>query len=93
MANIYHSRLSSKGQLVIPVEVRERLKPAPGTEFTITEDGGRLIIEERRNAFEAIRKLRGILKGRDKEIQGTLDENREIERRHFEHLQRIGRKR
>jgi AbrB family looped-hinge helix DNA binding protein len=36
-------KLSSKGQLTIPKEVREKLDLVPGTEFHITADAGRVL--------------------------------------------------
>ncbi|RWX79001.1 AbrB/MazE/SpoVT family DNA-binding domain-containing protein [Neorhizobium lilium] len=37
------SRLSSKGQLTIPKDVRDRLDLSPGTEFYVTVEGGRVL--------------------------------------------------
>lgn len=39
------TRLTSKGQLVIPKAIRERLRVAPGTEFTVTTSGQRIVLE------------------------------------------------
>lgn len=81
--------MSSKGQLVIPAEVRKRLGLRPGTQVTITEDNGRLIIEHRRKAFEEIYKLRGILKGHDHSIAKLKAEDRKLENARWERLERL----
>lgn len=56
----YRTRISSKGQVVIPAELREQLKLKKGTPATWREEEGRLIltpITEKR-----IREIRGFLK-------------------------------
>lgn len=40
----YHSRLSSKGQVTIPVEVRERLRLEPGDTVVYEIDNGRAVL-------------------------------------------------
>ncbi len=39
------TRLTSKGQLVIPKTIRDRLRVAAGTEFTVTASGQRIVLE------------------------------------------------
>ncbi|MGH8397729.1 MAG: AbrB/MazE/SpoVT family DNA-binding domain-containing protein [Gammaproteobacteria bacterium] len=39
------TRLTSKGQLVIPKTIRERLRVAAGTEFTVSASGQRIVLE------------------------------------------------
>ncbi len=52
-------RLSTKYQLVIPREVRQRLDLEPGTRFTVVEKGGILhLVPER-----PIEEMRGIASG------------------------------
>lgn len=89
MGSSYRSKMSSKGQLVIPSEVRKRLGLRSGTQVTITEDNGRLIIEQRRQAFQRIRALRGILKGEDEAIRKLVEEDKKLEREHEEKLDRL----
>ena len=55
-----HARVSSKGQLVIPVAFRKRLGFEPGARVSITEQDGALLVEPVSNV---IRRLRGSLKG------------------------------
>jgi AbrB family looped-hinge helix DNA binding protein len=40
----YHTTISSKGQVVVPAELREQLGLKKGTRATWTEDKGRLIL-------------------------------------------------
>ena len=42
--NSYRTVVSSKGQVVIPAELRERLKLEKGTPATWSEEGGRLVL-------------------------------------------------
>ena len=37
--------MDSKGRLVLPQPVREELEITPGTEVTVREEGGRVIVE------------------------------------------------
>jgi AbrB family looped-hinge helix DNA binding protein len=56
-----YSTLTSKGQLVIPAELRRRLGMRKGTRVAITEENGRLILQPITDCF--IDSLRGCLKG------------------------------
>jgi len=38
------TRLTSKGQVVIPKAIRDRLKVMPGTELAVTLEGGRIVL-------------------------------------------------
>jgi AbrB family looped-hinge helix DNA binding protein len=52
--------ISSKGQVIIPAEVRERYGLTKGTPATWTEEKGRLILTP--ITVERIREIRGFLK-------------------------------
>ena len=39
------TRLTSKGQLVIPKSIRDRMRVTAGTEFAVTQSGGRIVLE------------------------------------------------
>lgn len=39
------TRLTSKGQLVIPKTIRKRLRVGPGTEFIVSASGERIVLE------------------------------------------------
>jgi len=62
--------LSSKGQMVIPREVRERLGLEPGARLTVIEKGGILYLVPERPVGE----LRGVARGtRRKRIREKKD--------------------
>lgn len=77
----YRTVVSSKGQVVIPAELRERLSLEKGTPATWSEDGGRLVLTpmtERR-----LDEIMGFLKpapGEPSVFEASLEE-RERERR------------
>ena len=77
----YHTTISSKGQVVVPAELREQLGLKKGTRATWKEDRGRLIlmpITER-----VLDEIQGFLKPRPGEpsvFEASLEE-RERERR------------
>jgi AbrB family looped-hinge helix DNA binding protein len=52
--------ISSKGQVIIPAEVRERYGLKKGTQATWTEEKGRLILTP--ITVQRIREIRGFLK-------------------------------
>jgi AbrB family looped-hinge helix DNA binding protein len=58
--NAYRTKISSKGQVVIPAELREQLGLSQGTPATWTEDDGRLILTPM--SLQRIRQIRGCLK-------------------------------
>lgn len=45
MSRIATTKLSSKGQVVIPEEIRERLGLKPGTQFVVLGDRGAVILK------------------------------------------------
>jgi AbrB family looped-hinge helix DNA binding protein len=53
--------VSTKGQLVIPAEMRVSLGITPGTRMTIRQEGSRIVLEP--VSKKLINKLRGITKG------------------------------
>lgn len=65
-------RVTTKGQVTIPKEIRDRLGIGPGSEvdFVITDDGARLVaVNENISAEEASRKFMETLD----RMAGTLD--------------------
>lgn len=86
MRSTYRSRVSSKGQLVIPAEVRKRFGFSAGTEVTLTEEHGRLFIES--HSLEDLLSLRGSIRG-VREVQELMDEEREKEHQRMARLERI----
>ncbi|WP_283196275.1 AbrB/MazE/SpoVT family DNA-binding domain-containing protein [Rhizobium sp. AN80A] len=51
------TKLSSKGQLTIPKGIREKLDIAPGTEFYLTVEGGRLLATPKRASLPETKRL------------------------------------
>jgi AbrB family looped-hinge helix DNA binding protein len=57
------TRLSSKGQVIIPKDVRERHGWTAGTTFTVEERGGDVVLRPRpRPGAKSLKDLIGILK-------------------------------
>jgi AbrB family looped-hinge helix DNA binding protein len=69
--------ISSKGQIVIPANLRKRYRLGEGTTVVFQEERGRIVLEP--NNFEAIYALQGSL--REFPIEASLEEERRIERR------------
>jgi AbrB family looped-hinge helix DNA binding protein len=73
--------ISSKGQVIIPAELRERYGLKKGTPAMWTEEKGRLILTP--ITLQRIREIRGLLKpapGEPSAFEGIFEE-RERERR------------
>ena len=69
--------ISSKGQIVIPANLRKRYGLREGTTVVFQEERGRLVLEP--NNFEAIYALQGSL--REFPIEASLEEERRAERK------------
>jgi len=69
--------MSSKGQIVIPANLRRRYRLTEGTTVVFHEERGRLVLEP--NNFEAIYALQGSL--REFPIEASLEEERRAERK------------
>ena len=69
--------ISSKGQIVIPANLRKRYRLGEGTTVVFQEERGRLVLEP--NNIEAIYALQGSLK--EFPIEASLEEERRIERK------------
>lgn len=74
-----HATVSTKGQLVIPAELREELGIRPGTRIAIIRDGNRIILEPVNAAY--IRALRGSTAGGPSMADALLKERRQEERK------------
>jgi AbrB family looped-hinge helix DNA binding protein len=69
--------ISSKGQIVIPANLRKRYRLREGTTVVFQEERGRLVLEP--NNFEAIYALQGSL--REFPIEASIEEERRAERK------------
>lgn len=69
--------VTSKGQLVVPSQIRRRYGIKPGTRINFIEEGGRIIFQP--VTREYIRSFRGVFKlkpGEKSVVQEHLDERR-----------------
>ena len=69
--------ISSKGQIVIPANLRKRYRLREGTTIVFQEERGRLVLEP--NNFEAIYALQGSLN--EFPMEASLEEERRAERK------------
>jgi len=72
------TRLSSKGQVVIPRKVREELNLQPGTVLRVHVDGRRIVLEPVSQALVA--ELYGMFEGVDMLSDLEEEHAREVER-------------
>ncbi len=77
-------RVTSKGQVTIPKEIRDELGLEPGSQVEFVRENGRVVLR-RRIPDEVFRKWRGYLRG--KLLAPTVDETIELMRgeRYHEH--------
>jgi AbrB family looped-hinge helix DNA binding protein len=68
--------ISSKGQIVIPANLRKRYRLKEGTTVVFQEERGRLVLEP--NTYEAIYALQGSL--RKFPLEASLEEERRAAR-------------
>lgn len=72
--------VSTKGQLVIPAEIREKLGIEPGTKIAISVEGSRIVLQPV-DKLRAVRELRGISKGGPSMTDELIADRQEDERR------------
>jgi len=68
------SRVTQRGRIVIPVELRNKLGIHRGTAVTFLEEDGRLILQPITKKYVA--KLRGVLKGEPSMLKTLLRERK-----------------
>ncbi len=69
--------ISSKGQIVIPANLRKRYRLKEGTTIVFQEERGRLVLEP--SNYDAIYALEGSL--REFPLEASLEEERRAERK------------
>ena len=72
-------KTSSKGQVVIPIEIREKLGIKPGQMVNMTLEGERAVITPLPE--DPIKALRGSLKGKPSLTKALLEDRKEERRR------------
>jgi AbrB family looped-hinge helix DNA binding protein len=71
--------VSTKGQFVIPADIREALGIRPGTRIAVLREGNRIILEPVNKEY--VRALRGALAGGPSMTDELLKDRREENRR------------
>ena len=71
--------VSTKGQFVVPADIREALGIRPGTRIAVLREGNRIILEPVNKEY--VRALRGSTAGGPSLTDSLLKERREEERR------------
>lgn len=63
--NAIFTTLSTKGQIVIPAEIRDELKMEPGTRIAVRLEGGRIVLDPETLAakLRKIKEMRGYTAG------------------------------
>jgi AbrB family looped-hinge helix DNA binding protein len=70
--------VSTKGQFVIPAEMRTALGILPGTRIAVTQEGSRITLQPVTSAL--VEETRGMLKGRGRLAEKTLRKWRKEDR-------------
>ena len=55
------TKVDSKGRIVLPQDVRERLGITPGTEVDVREEGGKAIVEPEDTPEEILERMEGLV--------------------------------
>jgi AbrB family looped-hinge helix DNA binding protein len=75
--------VSTKGQLVIPAEIRERLGIEPGAKIAISVEGSRIVLQP---VNQRIDELYGIFRSDRSLVDELIAERREEDKRREERL-------
>ena len=75
MIDRMEARVSTRGRVTIPIELRRKLGIMPGTRLIVREEEGRIVVI---TFAQYVRSLRGVLKG--KRMMERLREERQRER-------------
>lgn len=70
--------VSTKGQFVIPSEIRESLGIRPGTRIAVTQEGSRIVLEP--VSDELVDKTRGLFSGKPSLSEALRRERRRKEK-------------
>ncbi len=84
-------KVDSKGRIVLPQEVRERLGITPGTEVEIHEEGGKAVVEPEDDPEQIIERMERLVEESSSDVTETkpLDEDvGPIAKKHRDAIQR-----
>jgi AbrB family looped-hinge helix DNA binding protein len=76
--NVQITTVSTKGQFVIPSEMRSALGIKPGTRICVTQEGSKIVLEPVTD--ELVDKTRGMLKGKARQAERLRREGRREDR-------------
>jgi AbrB family looped-hinge helix DNA binding protein len=65
------TKVDSKGRIVLPQEVRERLGITPGTEVEIREEDGKAVVEPEDDPEEILARMEQLVAETSSEQEGT----------------------
>lgn len=66
------AKVDSKGRIVLPQEVRERLGITPGTEVEVREEDGKAVVEPEDDPVEIIERMEQLVREAASERGGTV---------------------
>ena len=69
------SKVSARGQVVIPSKLRMKLGISAGTPITFFEENRRLLLQPL--TLEYVMKLRGLLKGKPSPLETVMEERKQ----------------
>lgn len=84
------AKVDSKGRIVLPQEVRERLGITAGTEVEIREEDGKAVIEPEDDPEQILDRMERLVEGASSERGGTaaLDDSQPVAQKHREAVRR-----
>jgi AbrB family looped-hinge helix DNA binding protein len=83
------AKVDSKGRVVLPKEIRERLDITPGTEVTIREADGKAVVDPESDPEEILERMDGLIADIDADPEPTPPE--ELDPHSKSHLDAIQR--
>lgn len=81
-------KVDSKGRIVLPQDVRERLNIVPGTEVEIHEEDGRAVVEPETDPEQIIDRMEELIEDADRDRSSPLDDLDPIAREHADTIRR-----
>jgi len=85
------AKVDSKGRIVLPQEIRERLGIAPGTEVDIHEEDGIAVVEPKTNPNEILKRMEQLVEetsSKREEMTPLSEEVDPIAQKHREAIRR-----